>query len=84
MIIVGTKKGVPHRTWRYEEKMKLVNLCLEGRISPKALREEFGVNTSLLHVWCRLYKLYGADGLCSKSDRRRIMHECVNCEDMHK
>lgn len=80
---MGTKKGVPHRTWRYEEKIKLVKLCLEANVSPKALHSEYGVNTSLLYVWCNLYKQHGADGLCSKSDRCRIMHEGINHENMH-
>ena len=78
VLIVGTKKGVPHRTWRYEEKIHLVKLALEKNVSPKQLHREHGVNTSLIYVWCSLYKQHGANGLCSKSDRRRIMHEGTN------
>ena len=64
---MGSTLGVVHRMWSQEEKLKIVLLRLEQNISPKELSQRFGVNPSLLSVWCKQYVEHGADRLRSQN-----------------
>ena len=64
---MGSTLGVVHRMWSQEEKLEIVLLRLEQNISPKELSQRFGVNPSLLGVWCKQYAEYGSDRLRSQN-----------------
>ena len=69
---MGSKKDVPHRMWRYEEKLEIVRLRLEDGLTPKQLHKLFGVNASLVCTWCSLYRKYGANRLKPQNGVKRI------------
>jgi transposase-like protein len=58
-----SKKGVPHRKWSKEEKLKIIRLHLEEHISIKKIKKEYGVNNSLVSVWVKKYLEEGEDAL---------------------
>ena len=69
---MGSTLGVVHRMRSQEEKLKIVRLRLEQNISPKELSKRFGVNPSLLSVWCKQYTEYGAERLRSQNGIPRL------------
>lgn len=69
---MGSTLGVSHRMWSQEEKLKIVCLRLNQNVSPKELSQRFGVNPSLLSVWCRQYTEYGAERLRSQNGIPRL------------
>lgn len=60
---MGSKKGVPHRKYSKEEKLKYVQLHLEEHISIMQLEAEYGINHSLISKWVKKYLEEGADAL---------------------
>ena len=69
---MGSTLGVSHRMWSQAEKLKIVCLRLDQNISPKELSQRFGVNPSLLSVWCKQYAEYGAERLRSQNGIPRL------------
>ena len=58
-----SKKGVPHRKWSKEEKLKIVKLHLEEHISILQIERDFGVHHSLVAEWTKKYLEEGEDAL---------------------
>ena len=58
-----SKKGVPHRKWNKEEKLKIIRLHLEEHVSIEKIEKEYGVNNSLVSVWVKKYLEEGEDAL---------------------
>ena len=58
-----SKKGVPHRKWSKEEKLRIIQLHLEGDISIERIEKEEGVNHSLVSAWVRKYLEEGENAL---------------------
>ncbi len=58
-----SKKGVPHRKWSKEEKLRIVQLHLEGHISIERIEKEEGVNHSLVSAWVKKYLEEGENAL---------------------
>ena len=58
--------------WSQEEKLQIVLLHLEQGIPKKVLSKQFGVNVSLLYVWCKQYCDHCADQLLSQNDTLRL------------
>ena len=56
-------KGIPHRKWSKEEKMKIVRLHLDEHISIKQLEKEHGIQHSLISAWLKKYLEEGEDAL---------------------
>lgn len=57
------KKGVPHRKWSKEEKLKIVKEHLEGHQSIKALEKAYGVSHSMISKWAQIYLEDGEEAL---------------------
>ena len=49
------KKGVPHRKFSKEEKLKIVKEHLEEHESLKALRKKYGIGTNTISRWTQEY-----------------------------
>ena len=64
---MGSKKGVPHRKWTKEEKLKIVKLHLEERKSTGQIEREYSVNNSLVSAWVKKYLEEGEQGLENKA-----------------
>ena len=58
-----SKKGVLHRKWSKEEKLKIIRLHLEEHISIEKIKKEYGVNNSLVSAWVKKYLEEGEDAL---------------------
>ena len=58
-----SKKGVPHRHWSKEEKLKIVMLHLEEHISVEQIGKEQGVSPSLVSAWVKKYLEEGEEAL---------------------
>ena len=58
--------------WTQEEKLQIVLLHVEQGIPTRILSERFGVNRSLLCVWCKQYVEYGVDRLRSQNGIPRL------------
>ena len=57
------KKGVPHRKWSKEEKLKYVRMHLEEHISIRTIEREHGISNSLISAWTKQYLAEGEQGL---------------------
>ena len=60
---MGSKKGVPHRRWSKEEKLKIVKAHLEEHKSAREIREEYSVSESLVSAWVKKYLEEGQEAL---------------------
>ena len=58
-----SKKGVPHRRWSKEEKMRIIRLHLEEHISTEKIEKAYGVNNSLVSAWVKKYLEEGEEAL---------------------
>ena len=58
-----SKKGVPHRRWSKEEKLKIIRLHLDEHISTERIEKEYGVEHSLVSAWVKKYLEEGEDAL---------------------
>ena len=57
------KKGIPHRKWSKEEKLKIVKEHLEGHESLTALGKKYQIRDSTIANWVRVYIEEGEDAL---------------------
>ena len=60
---MGAPKGVPHKKWRKEEKLKWVRLHLDEHISILRIEKEYGVDHRLVSAWVKKYLEEGEDAL---------------------
>ena len=58
-----SKKGVPHRHWSKEEKLRIVMLHLEEHNSVEQIGKERGVSPGLVSAWVKKYLAEGKDAL---------------------
>ena len=57
------KKGIPHRKWSKEEKLKIVKEHLEGHEPLRALEKKYQIRSSTIVNWVRVYLAEGEDAL---------------------
>ena len=60
---MGSKKGVPHRKWSKEEKLRIIKLHLEEHQSLNQIEKEQGVDHSLVSAWVKKYIEEGEEAL---------------------
>ena len=58
-----SKKGVPHRKWSKEEKLRIINEHLEYHKSIREIEKKYGVNHGLVSAWVKKYLEEGEDAL---------------------
>ena len=58
-----SKKGIPHRKFSKEEKMKYVRLHLEDHIPVRQIEKDYGVGASLISSWVKRYLQDGEEAL---------------------
>ena len=59
----NSKKGVPHRKWSKEDKLRIVRLHLEEHQSIKQIEKEQGVDHSMVSAWVKKYLEEGEEAL---------------------
>ena len=64
---MGTKKGTTPRKWSKEEKLKLVLLHLNEKVSLMQIEKEYSVSNGLVSTWVKKYLNGGEDALVSRS-----------------
>ena len=57
------KKGVPHRKWSKDEKLRIIRRHLEEHIAIEQIAKEYGVNSGLVSTWVKKYLDEGEDAL---------------------
>ena len=57
------KKGIPHRKWSKEEKLKIIHLHLDEHMSVREIEKEHGVGNGLVCAWVKKYLEEGEDAL---------------------
>ena len=60
------KKGIGHRIWSKEEKLKCVHKYLDEHISIKEIGKESGISSSTISAWIKKYLEKGEKGLAGK------------------
>ena len=60
---MGSPKGVPHRKWSKEEKLKYVKMHLEEHVSLAEIDRKYGVDNGMLSRWVKKYLEEGEDVL---------------------
>ena len=64
---MGTKKGTKPRKWSKEEKLKLVLLHLNEKVSLMQIEKEYSVSNGLVSTWVKKSLNGGEDALVSRS-----------------
>ena len=64
---MGTRKGTKPRKWSKEEKLKLVFLHLNEKVSLMQIEKEYSVSNGLLSTWVKKYLNGGEEALVSRS-----------------
>ena len=57
------KKGIPHRKFSKEEKMKYVKVHLEDHIPVRQIEKKYGIRSSLISSWVKRYLQDGEEAL---------------------
>ena len=60
---MGNLKGIPHRKWTKEEKLKFVKLHLEEHKPLRQIEKEYSVGNSLVSAWVKKYLSEGEEAL---------------------
>lgn len=60
---MGKQKGIPHRKWTKEEKLKFVKLHLEKHKSLMQIEKEYSVGNGLVSAWVKKYLNEGEEAL---------------------
>ena len=58
-----------------EEKVRLVESYLAGKIGKSEVKRKYHINGQMLYDWVRLYKVRGASGLSSTNHHRKYRPE---------
>ena len=64
---MGTKKGTKPRKWSKEDKLKLVLLHLNEKVSLMQIEKEYAVSSGLVSTWIKKYLNGGEEALVSRS-----------------
>ena len=57
------KKGIPHRKWSKEEKLKIIHLHLDEHMSLLEIEKKHGIRNGLVCTWGKKYLEEGEDAL---------------------
>ena len=64
------KKGIPHRKWSKEDKLRIIKMHLEEHIPIKQIEKIEHVNHTLVSEWCKRYLENGESALIQKSGNK--------------
>ena len=64
---MGTRKGTKPRKWSKEEKLKLVLLHLNEKVSLMQIEKEYSVSNGLVSTWVKKYLNGGEEALVSRN-----------------
>jgi len=67
---MGCKKGVPHRKWTKEEKLKIIKLYLEEHRPIREIAATYQISTGSVSSWAKQYVEDGEDALIPRNGNR--------------
>lgn len=70
------------RKTTYEERIEIVNYCLERALNYKETAIEYGVNYAQVYTWVKKYKEHGEEGLTDKRGRKKPETEMTEEEKL--
>ena len=80
-----SKKGIPHRKFNKEEKMKYVRLHLEDHIPVRQIEKEYGVGASLISSWVKRYLQDGEEALAPHNGNPyAALHRSKNLSEVER
>ena len=65
-----SKKGIPHRKWSKEDKLRIVKLHLDDHVPIRQIEKTEHINHSLVSAQCRRYLENGESALIPKSGNK--------------
>ena len=57
------KKGVPHRKWSKDEKLKIIRQHLEEHKAAEQIAREYDISSGLVSTWVKKYLEEGEEAL---------------------
>ena len=82
---MGSKKGIPHRKWSKEDKVKFVKMHLEEHKSLRQIEKEYSVGNSLVSAWVKKYLNEGEDALEShKGNPYAALHTSKSLSEVER
>lgn len=80
-----SKKGIPHRKWSKEDKLRIVKLHLEDHIPIRRIGEMECINNSLVSAWCKKYLENGENALAAKPGNKfAALHTSKNLSELER
>ena len=82
---MGSKKGVAHRKWSKEEKLRIIKLHLEEHQSLNQIEKEQGVDHSLVSAWVKKYLEEGEEALAPhKGNQYAALHTSKSLSEVER
>ena len=82
---MGSLKGVPHRKWTKEEKLRIVKMHLEDHIPIRKIENKEHINHALVGVWCKRYAEEGETALEShKGNKFAALHTSKSLSEIER
>ena len=70
------------RKTSYEERIEIVNYCIEHELNYKETAIEYGVNYAQVYAWVKKYKELGENGLADNRGRKKPQSEMTTEEKL--
>ena len=70
------------RTTTYEERIEIIEYCLEHEKNYKDTALQYGVNYAQVYSWVKKYKQQGEDGLLDRRGRNKLESEMTEEEKL--
>ena len=81
----SSRKGIPHRKWSKEDKLKYVKMHLDEHISIMEIDRVHGVNYRLVSAWTKKYLEEGEDALESRNGNPyAALHKSKNLSEVEQ
>ena len=82
---MGSLKGVPHRKWTKEEKLRIVKMHLEEHIPIRKIEKKEHINHTLVSAWCKRYVEEGEVALEShKGNKFSALHTSKSLSEVER
>ena len=83
---MGRPKGGSNRKWTVEEKMRIINRCLNEDTTRQQICKEENLSDSMLYKWLNQYAQNGSEGLINNYQGRgnhfSALHTSKNLTDV--
>ena len=82
---MGSRKGIPHRKWSKEDKLKYVKMHLDEHVSIMEINQMYDVNYRLISAWTKRYLEEGENALESRNGNPyAALHKSKNPSEVER